>query len=243
MNFKSADDLIRLGRDLDGGYLISKSDLINSDVLIGLGVNDDWSFEENFINIKDIPLYAYDGSISSGFFFRQAIKGLTRIDNLKSHFFYWIKIYLKYKSFFRGNNKHIKKFVGFDYKDHFISMKKVLDSVKDKSIFLKIDIEGYEYRLLEDLLSAQEDITGLVIEFHDCDIHMNRIEQFIDKFSLKLVHIHANTASELTKNGNENPTVLEMTFSKYANLLDQALLPHPLDLPSHPNDKEFELYF
>jgi len=46
--YKTADDLTRIGRDHDGGYLISLADLMASDTLIGLGINDDWSFERDF---------------------------------------------------------------------------------------------------------------------------------------------------------------------------------------------------
>ena len=47
-SYQSASDLVRIGRNNDGGYLVSKSDIEKSDVLIGLGINDDWSFERNF---------------------------------------------------------------------------------------------------------------------------------------------------------------------------------------------------
>ena len=51
-SIKQATDLIRIGRDYDGGYLVSKSDIEKTDVLIGLGINDDWSFEEDFLSQK-----------------------------------------------------------------------------------------------------------------------------------------------------------------------------------------------
>ena len=47
--FKQAKDLIRVGKDNDGGYLISKNDLSKSDFLLSLGICDDWSFEKNFL--------------------------------------------------------------------------------------------------------------------------------------------------------------------------------------------------
>ena len=51
-SIKQATDLIRIGRDYDGGYLVSKSDIEKTDELIGLGINDDWSFEEDFLSQK-----------------------------------------------------------------------------------------------------------------------------------------------------------------------------------------------
>ena len=45
-------DLIRIGRDNDGGYLVEKKSFENTECLISLGINDDWSFEEDFLKKK-----------------------------------------------------------------------------------------------------------------------------------------------------------------------------------------------
>ena len=45
-------DLIRVGRDNDGGYLVEKKSLENTQSLISLGISNDWSFEESFLNKK-----------------------------------------------------------------------------------------------------------------------------------------------------------------------------------------------
>ena len=47
-------DLIRVGRDNDGGYLVEKKSLENTQSLISLGISNDWSFEESFLNKKKI---------------------------------------------------------------------------------------------------------------------------------------------------------------------------------------------
>ena len=44
-NFK----LIRVGKNNDGGYLVGKKSILNSENLISLGISDDWSFEEQFV--------------------------------------------------------------------------------------------------------------------------------------------------------------------------------------------------
>ena len=46
------DDLIRLGRDNDGGYLVSRGDVLAANCLVGLGLNDEWSFEQGFSRIR-----------------------------------------------------------------------------------------------------------------------------------------------------------------------------------------------
>ena len=44
------DDLIRLGRKEDGGYIISEKVLKNCNILISFGMANDWSFEQDFLN-------------------------------------------------------------------------------------------------------------------------------------------------------------------------------------------------
>jgi hypothetical protein len=57
LDFQPAHDLLRLGRDYDGGYLVSSADVIQTEMLISLGINDDWSFEEKFSEIKKSAYY------------------------------------------------------------------------------------------------------------------------------------------------------------------------------------------
>lgn len=52
---------IRVGRDGDGGYVIAEG--LTYDCLISAGVNDDDSFEQDFLSLNDVPAYAFDGSI------------------------------------------------------------------------------------------------------------------------------------------------------------------------------------
>ena len=82
----------------DGGYLVSQSDIVKSDALIGLGISDDWSFEENFVKQKDMPVYAYDASINFKFWIKK-----TLAEIIKNPFnLYPLKKFFSYK-------KHIKK--------------------------------------------------------------------------------------------------------------------------------------
>ena len=50
---KQEYDLIRLGQDNDGGYLVEKQSIINSNCLITLGLGYDWSFEKDYSKYKD----------------------------------------------------------------------------------------------------------------------------------------------------------------------------------------------
>ena len=59
-------------------------------------------------------------------------------------------------------------------------------------IFFQIDIEGGEYDILIELIKYQNSISGLVIEFHNIDQHIEEISEFIKKFKLNLIHNHIN---------------------------------------------------
>ena len=45
-------DLIRIGKNNDGGYLICKNSLTQSEYLVSFGINNDFSFEEQFFKYK-----------------------------------------------------------------------------------------------------------------------------------------------------------------------------------------------
>lgn len=239
--YKSASDLVRIGRDNDGGYLVSKSDIEKSDVLIGLGINDDWSFERDFKKIKNVEVFAYDASISQKYFIKQFIKSLARVDNPKLAL-NKIKTISSYRHFFsKSKNYHIQKFVGLetDDKNH-CTFEQVLDDIIYDNIFLKIDIEGSEYRFLNDIIANEERITGMVLELHDCDIHLKEIENFIKKLSLKLVHVHANNYAPI-RASDGLPLVLELSFSKNCEKFGTPALPHKLDMPNSKRSAEIRL--
>jgi hypothetical protein len=244
-SFKSANNLIRIGKKNDGGYLVSQSDINMSDVLISLGIGSDWSFEEDFVNKKNIEVFAYDASISQKYFFKEFIKSLILsvllLKNPKRTIYY-LKIFLSYKKFFaQPQNHHIPKFVGLNTNDNtYCTLSSILDDKKYKNCFLKIDIEGSEYRLLNELILNQDQISGLVLELHDCDLHMDVIKTFIQNFNLKLVHIHANNHSPIRLD-DSLPLILELTFSKYCKVLNETCLPHKFDMPNDKNRPEINL--
>ena len=243
--FKSANDLIRIGKKNDGGYLVSQSDINMSDVLISLGIGEDWSFEEDFSDIKNVEVFSYDASINQKKIFQLFIKSLIlsflllRNPKITIHY---LRLFFSYKKFWRQpQNHHISKFVGINTNDsNYCTLSTVLGNIKHKNIFLKIDIEGSEYRLLHTLILNQDRISGLVLEFHDCDLHINSIKTFIENFSLQLVHIHANNFAPI-KLDDGLPLVLELTFSKYCKVFDETCLPHKFDMPNDKNRPEINI--
>ena len=238
---KRPSDLVRIGRTHDGGYTISEKDIIETGHLISLGMDDDWSFESGFKLINEVPISIYDRSISKRFFLKRMIRSILRVEKqfilLKS-----IKTYLSYISFFQNEVKHIEKNVGLDLAGS-ITMDNVFKETDSNKIFLKIDIEGGEYRLLDSIIENQDRLTGMVMEFHDCDLHLGLIENFLSKFSLSLVNIHANNNSQIN-NITGLPVLLELSFSSQAIEPNEfCSYPNPLDQTNIPFKDEIILNF
>ena len=206
-------------------------------MLIGLGICDDWSFEEHFILRNDVEVVVYDASVNFYFWLKRIL-----IETIKNPFnFYSFKKLFSYKKFFRGKRKHIKKFVGLNSIDHIhCTFADVMNETNSQNIFLKIDIEGSEYRFLPNIIANEERITGMVIELHDVDIHLDKIKEFLNKFSLNLVHVHANNFSPIVAD-NDLPLTLELTFSKHSNTFTVYKSPHKLDMPNNPNYSDYEI--
>jgi len=252
---KAKHNLIRLGKDFDGGYVVEKNSILNSEILLSFGLNDDWSFEEDFSRLGNKIVYCYDYSVNRRFWIVNFLKSFLNIFLLKMPIknFNQLFIYKKYKKFFnKKNNFHYKKYISPDSMKKNIfennkheSLKKIAHNIK-KNFFLKIDIEGGEYRILNEILINANKINGLVIEFHDFDLHYDVIKKFIENFELKLAHIHANNFGSVDKNGL--PSVVELTFTKSKfcrnELINDNFYPvEKLDMPNNEDMPDIEISF
>lgn len=236
------DALIRVGKDHDGGYLLDKRNLAEADNLLSFGVNDDWSFEAAVLGTRPMPVTAYDGSVGSGVLLKRAIKSLAQPHPVRA-FASSFAAYLDYGRFFSENRTHIRKFVGPRDAEGVVSLDSAIRNAAGGSrrLLIKMDIEGAEYRLLDDLVRHADEVAGLVLEFHDVDLHIARIRAFIAAFPLALVHTHVNNYGSVGLDGI--PTVVECSFTSAP--VDRttfvAGLPHALDMPNHPGLEDFRV--
>ena len=235
-------DLIRIGKDNDGGYLIPKQSLNQTKLLYSFGLSDDWSFEEEFYNKTSAKIICYDPTVNWKFFFKVFLR------DFKSVFKYF-----KYRIFFDGKNKiHEKKFIlpigtiNTSLKeDEITDLNSILADSSSNGLFFKIDIEGSEYRILDQLTKYASCMTGLAIEFHDCDLNHHRIKNFIESFDLQLVHLHVNNWGFIAP--NRFPQTLELTFSpkqfnkKIINEVNK--FPTSLDQPNNPLFQDYPIEF
>ena len=236
-------DLIRIGQAKDGGYLIPQKSLEHTKILYSFGLEADWSFEEDFYNRTKSKVYCYDHTVNWKFFFKLALFRPKK--NLFKFF--------QYKKFFDKKNKfHIEKMIcptgsyGFSLNENSLAdLDSIIKNTTDKEIFLKIDIEGHEYRILNQIKKYSTAINCLAIEFHDCDLHNEKIKNFINDFELQLVHIHINNWGLL--NHDNSPRTIELTFShKEFNkkiINENKKFPLPLDEANNPLYQDLPIEF
>lgn len=250
---KNEYDLIRLGQDNDGGYLVEKKSIENSKSLVTLGLGYDWSFEKDFYSLTKKPIFCYDHTVNYS-----AIKKVSRKflfsyifrifkpkyifkKNFFKHLFKNILLFRDYKLFFNTKAKHFEKRIGSGQGG--IKLEKILEDKRDLCpLFLKIDIEGSEYRIFEEIIKYQDNFTGIAIELHDVDLHLEKIKDFFEKLNMELVHIHPQNPAFVTE--NNIPTQLELTFAKNpVPVSSEIKIPHNLDQPANPNLPEIDLIF
>ena len=241
---KALFDLLRIGKSNDGGYLVCKKAVNQSEFLVSFGISNDFSFEKHFVQLNKIPVHAYDPSISLKFFIKQILFNLFRL-NFKN-FIKEITNTFKFYNFFNNRDNLIfynQIGVGGNRIWKNIKFQEIINKTNfNKNIFIKIDIEGSEYRVLDELIEYQDHIEGLVIEFHQVDLNIDRINNFIKTTDLCLIHIHPNNYADLGL--NNIPTSLEISFSRSPiKISEEVDLPNQLDQPNNPEMSDINLDF
>lgn len=246
---KNEYDLIRVGRDNDGGYLVSEQSIFDSEMLLSAGIAWDFSFEKQYIHLTNNTIKCFDHTINIKHYFFTwfgiLLQRLLFFSNLKKIRSAFIKLLnpIKFKKFIKNKKVNFFK-IGLGIGDsRYMSLKDIINKfTKNEKIFLKIDIEGDEYRLINDLLKFSNRIAGLIIEFHYVDIHLDRIIDFVKKIDLTLVHTHINNAGPIIE--KKIPTLIELTFAKNPKKIgDLKNIKHLLDQPNLKDKENPELKF
>jgi hypothetical protein len=130
------------------------------------------------------------------------------------------------------------------------------------NVFLKIDIEGHEFRLLPVLMDKIKKIKQLVVEFHspaDIHLHPNYYSGLLDIHNQNLwnicnklnethtlVHIHGNNGCDIhTIGGVLLPNVFECTYIRNDYVTERIPndkhFPTEIDSPNIPNKPDYIL--
>jgi len=208
-------NLIRVGRDTDGGYLMPDM-LGDINYCFSAGVGDSMSFEKELSEKYYIKSFMADASVNN---FKENDKNLEFIPK------------------FIGGSSKVEFISLSDW------IKKSESLVNKHNKILQMDIEGGEYNVLA--LEDSETLavfSSMIIEFHGLEKLFD--QEFLQMFSgifqkiyknFSICHVHPNNCCGiLTLDHLSVPRVMEVTFirndisSKYKNNSD-INLPHKLD--------------
>ena len=249
---QDVEDLVRVGRPYDGGYVVPRSALMAAQVLISVGINDDWSFEQASTGLNPaLRLTGVDATTTASYVLRRGVRfrveyllacltgRRAKRDFLKTR----MPSLFAYRRFW-AQHTLIPKMLAPQASATTVRLAELMNSPPGPSgeptsrVFLKIDIEGAEYALLEDIVAAGPRLTGLTMELHDVPAHRDRVIQFFAALRphLVLVHLHANTYGGVDP-GTSLPKVVEATWLSRSLVTGylppaQALPRHGLDQPS-----------
>jgi len=272
---KFLDDLIRLGRAFDGGYVVNERAIRQSRFLLSFGVNDDWSFEADFRErMPDARIFCFDYSVSKQILREKVLESLNQIlsvrfvlgalslnfRGVRNKFQYLkraIRLHSDFSLFFSGRNvRFFSRGVSNSAGTKYFTIDEVFqmlpsDQLVENSIFVKMDIERSEFRVLPGLLKFEKYINGLVIEFHDLDILWPNFVKLMNQLAanFEITHLHGNNHCELIPD-SRTPKLLEITFLRRSLIQDNELQPkavvYPIPGLDQPNDNlkdDYPLYF
>ena len=180
---------VRIGCVYDGGYIIPQAIVDMSDNLLSCGLGDNWSFDSHWKQLKpNSIIHMYDGTVNQS----------TLPDYLQG----------PYLEFFTTHAVHFCENIGPEH----TSISTAIERLGPGNIFLKMDIEGGEYQVLDEILSHKDRIPGIVMEIHFLNRRRERFISAINKLRehYELVHTHGNNHTVLGPDGVCD--CLEFTF-------------------------------
>lgn len=204
--------LIRLGEEGDGGYLVP-NDLEELEACFSPGVGGRSTFEIDCAG-HGMKIFMADGSVNK--------------PSLKDSRFNFIKKFI--------GAKNTKEFITLE---DWIAAAQIEEN---RELLLQMDIEGYEYEVLKATsVETLNKFRIIIIEFHmltsiGYPYYYQRIKKALEKLLLNhtCVHIHPNNACGKEKIlGIDVPGVAEFTFLRNDRITEKRevlSLPHPLDI-------------
>jgi hypothetical protein len=212
--YESPFKKVRLGKEYDGGYIIAEIPNVNYKTFLAGGIENDISFEEDFINKyqdQDIKSFAFDGQIEK----------LPK-DGLNISF--------------------VKKNIGSVNNQKITNLHDIINETDN--IMVKMDIEGGEIDWLKSLSDEQMNkFEQIVMEFHTpFGNYEKEVFDKINK-NHYLIHFHPNNCCGVRNHRNVIiPNLFECTYlhKKYFNELPKLntdLIPGPLDMKNTSNQE------
>jgi hypothetical protein len=248
----ACDSLARIGSVHDGGYVVPLNAVKAADALLSFGLSHDWTFERDFK--KQNPnaiIHCYDHTVSSLTAFQYSIGQFLRfLASLRTRYLQRAFTWIYYPLFFRADKIHFRQRIWRDRQDSSATIEDAFRRLPAGcQVFVKMDIEGSEYQILDDLLRHSKEIVALAIEFHNVDVAPQLFNSAIEGFKRDfcIVHIHGNNLGGMTTfNFPIAPeiTLLNKRFFDSPPLPSRLNYPVPgLDSPNHPGLPDYTFEF
>jgi hypothetical protein len=248
----ACESLARVGNANDGGYVVPLVAVKAAHVLLSFGLSHDWTFERDFKkhNPKAI-VHCYDHTVSLWTAFRYSIGQLVRfILLLRPDALRRALTWVDYRRFFRSEGIHFRQRIWRDNESDSATIDDAFGRLpKECPVFVKMDIEGSEYHVLDDLLRHSSQIVAMAIEFHDLDTLSAQFNSLIEKIKrdFYIVHIHGNNLGGMTPfNFPMAPEITFLNKSFFNSVPSPSNLKYPLpelDRPNYPRFPDFTFEF
>ena len=216
------DDLVRLGRDYDGGYVLPRRVVVAGSALLSVGVNDDWSFEEDAVAINPkLKITCIDNRTDLGLIVKKTLqKAVDLIGALAT--FRKVKIsrnarYVatKISSFrrFFGRHELRKLTVSATPGPGRVTLPELIDAMYGDWLLVKCDIEGSEYDVLPPASGKWHRVAALLVEFHGLHKNWAQFVACMNELSshFLVAHVHGNNFDGYVP-GTMVPRTVELTL-------------------------------
>lgn len=251
-------DLVRIGNQGDGGFLIPRGLITDCDCLITFGISTEWSFKQHARSLnKRIKMHAVDRTSGVAAFLYSGMRSLTLGDASGKERLRDFLVYTRHairfaKFFWKPSIRFDRRWIaGVAKTKKDLSISSVLSRIDaDQNVFLKIDIEGAEYQILPSIISSIDErklaVKCLAIEFHDTQERRGEFLALVNALRrhMEIVHLHGNNCVAAALDGF--PQVVEITFARIEKhgTKKRKLLPlADLDSINDPTIPDFELAF
>ena len=216
------DDLIRLGRDHDGGYLLPRRVVVAAGALLSMGVNDDWSFEEDALAINPaLRVTCVDSRTGLGHIVRKTLqKGVDLIgallafrgEKIRRNAHYVATRIGSFRRFF-GRHELRRLTVAATPGPGRVTVPDLLGSIAGDWLLVKCDIEGGEYDVLPPAAGQWQRVAALLVEFHGLGANWSRFTGCMRTLSGDFVvaHVHGNNFVGCIP-GTSVPDTIEVTL-------------------------------
>lgn len=216
-------DLVRIGRDNDGGY-ISLNDFEEGNIAYSFGISNDVSWDKDMAS-RGYDVFMYDHTIDS-----------LPEENERFH---WFKLGISDES---TNDERLKTLEYLIEQNH---------HGEKKNMILKMDVEGAEWGFLENVKpETLKQFGQITFEIHGMinPSDPERILNILRKLNMthQLIHIHANNfVNYVTVSGKHFCDVFEVSYVlrekyKFSDSYD-VVLPLKIDMPNANIRPEIEL--